>query len=276
MKALIIISILLLAVFFLGCEDETTRYVSSDGAPATPQGVYSITGDERVTIYWLPVQDGDLEEYRVWWSNDDSLYYFMDATTETFYVDDSVTNGITYYYAVSAVDRAGNESDLSYEMVFDTPRSAGINIIIFDYNDNPEGAGFDFSSADSTIPYNSDSADIYLEYDTVQSTYYFHTANDTTGIQDVGYTYDFDEMGYAPEFGWSTSGTVEGILGHTYVIKTGDRHYAKIRVDFIITNPRGLMFDWAYQDAVGNRELAPPHNDEDDNSSNIIDGQLLK
>ncbi len=272
---IIVVSIMLLAVLFLGCEDESTRYVSSDDAPAIPQGVYSITGDEQVTIYWLTVQDADLKEYRVWRSDDDSLYHFIAATTDTFYVDDSVFNGTTYYYAVSSVDRANNESYLSYETVFDTPRSAGENVLLLDFNDNPTSAGFNFS-AGAAVAYDSDSADIYLEYDISQTTYFIHRANDTTKIQDMGFTYSFNEIGYAADSGWSVIGKVEGIQEHTYVVKTGDNHFAKIRIDLLIINPRGIMFDWAYQDAEGNPELAPPHNDEDNSSSNTIDGRLLK
>ena len=48
------------------------------------------------------------------------------STDASRYVDDDVRNGSTYFYAVSAYDYDGNESELSPEQVYDTPRPSGI------------------------------------------------------------------------------------------------------------------------------------------------------
>ncbi|MEO0156993.1 MAG: hypothetical protein ABIL07_07755, partial [candidate division WOR-3 bacterium] len=68
-----------------------------------------------------------------------------------------------------------------------------------------------------------------------------------------GYTASFDEIGYAPDDGWSPTGIVEAIVGHTYVIWTWDNHFAKIRVASL--KPGYVIFDWAYQVDPGNPEL---------------------
>lgn len=273
-RLILVLSLFLIMMMIVGCEDETTKYVTSDYAPAIPQGVYSVTGNGQVTVYWLPVQDDDLKEYGVCRSDDDSLYYLIALTTDTIYVDDSVINGYTYYYAVYSVDQANNESYLSYETVFDTPRPEG-SMFLFDFHSSPTGAGYDFST-NSIVAYDDINADIYLEYDVAQSTHFICKANSSTKIQDMGFTYNFDEISYPADSGWSTIGKVEGILEHTYVIRTWDNHFAKIRVKTIFESPRGLMFDWAYQTATGNRELAPPQQGDDNISSNTIDGRLIK
>ncbi len=276
MRALIITGIALLALIMTGCEKETTRYievpVTVDKAPAVPQGVYSITGDQAVYIYWLPVQDDDLAYYRVWWSPDDDLYELMGTTTDEYYIDNDVDNGVTYFYAVSAVDDAGNESALSYETVFDTPRPDGVTLLT-DFNQVSATSGFDFS-ARARVPYNSIAADIYLEYDDFLGTFFINVGDINTDIQDMGFTYDFDDIGYSPDSGWSAVGWSEVIPDHTYIIWTNNNHFAKIRA-ININGTSSVEFQWAYQTAIGNPELARPQHDED-YLKRTIDGIIIK
>ncbi len=238
------------------CNDHIV-YVNEDVAPPVPQGVYSITRDLAVLLYWLPIDDvnGDFESYVVYRSDfPDTGYWEIGRTTSEYFIDDSVYNGHKYYYAVSSVDVDGNLSDLSYENVFDTPRPQGTNVALFDYNDLPQYAGYDFFN-ELVVDYLAPACDIYLEYFPGDDVYYFNVANVNTDIQDMGYTADFDEISYAPEYGWSKNGWCEVILNHTYVIWTADNHFAKVRVTAI--NSQNVIFDWAYQVAPGNPELKP-------------------
>lgn len=275
MRKLIFAISLVLAVGLVGCDEETTRYIKVDDAPAVPQGVYSITGDEAVYIFWLPVRDADLDYYKIWWSPDDDLYELIGTTQAESFTDTDVVNGTTYYYAVSSVDEAGNESALSYESVFDTPRPEGTKLFLRDFNTLPNDAGFDFSEQ-ATVSYDSVDADIYVEYDTTLETFFVNVGNAMTDIQDMGYTYDFDEIGYAPDtvIGWSAVGWAELIINHTYIIWTSDNHYAKVR-PYNIIGTTGAQFQWAYQGAVGNPELARPQHD-DGFLRRTIDGVLIK
>jgi len=77
------------------------------------------------------------------------------------------------------------------------------------------------------------------------------------GIQDMGYTSEWDNIGYGPPAGWSEPGVVEVILDHTYTILTDDNHYAKMRV-IDIDDDGMVRLQWAYQEDTGNPELAPP------------------
>jgi hypothetical protein len=239
------------------CSDRIIYVYDEDVPPPVPQGVYSITRDHEVLLYWLPVDDvnGDFDMYVVYRSDfADTGYWEIGRTTVESFMDDSVTNGHKYYYAVSSMDVDGNLSDLSYEYVFDTPRPQGTNRALFDYNVLPGYAGYAFAN-DSIVDYQSPFCDIYLEYFSGDDVYYFNVANISTDIQDMGYTADFDEISYAPLYGWSHNGWCEVILNHTYVIWTADNHFAKVRVTAI--NSQNVIFDWAYQVAIGNPELKP-------------------
>lgn len=262
MKTLVILISLSLAIILIGCDNDTeyiTEYVYvDDGPPPVPQGVYSITGDEEVLLYWLPIDDvaADFDIYIVYRSDvdPDTGYWEIGQTTNEFFIDDEVANGHTYYYAISSVDVDGYVSDLSYEYVFDTPRPEGANQSVFDFNAYPQYAGWDLSAV-QTVAYDSPLSDFFLEYYLDHDVFYINVSDIYTDIQDMGYTEDLDEINYSPDTGWSALGWCEVILGHTYIIWTADNHFAKIRVKVI--NESNIVFDWAYQVDPGNPELKP-------------------
>jgi len=266
-KAILILLTLIPGILLFGCDDEREIvYVDEDNPPAPPQGVYTITADEEIYLFWLPVREADVDYYRVWWSDAaDGTYEVFGTTENTEYVDTDVENGTTYYYAVTAVDLAGNESELSYENVFDTPRPEAYDQSISDFVNFPDVAGFDLS-AGMVVPYNSAAADFYVDFDPSLNAFFLNVADTLTDIQDMGYTYDFDEITYAPEFGWSFVGWVEVIVGHTYVIWTRDDHFAKVRVTYAdYDNSDNIIFDWAYQTSAvdpGRMELSRPQKND--------------
>ncbi len=265
MKTTLIIFSLILAVAIVGCEKTTTKYVTVDVAPAVPQGLYSITADLAVYLFWLPVRESDLAGYKVYRSANDTDFFLIGNTAKNKedFVDSDVQNGTTYYYAVTAYDLAGNESALSYESVFDTPRPEGTALVLADFNYYPIISGYDFSTY-TVLPWNNVNADFYVEYfeGTTDSVFYINVTNGFTDIQDMGYTGSFDDISYAPTLGWSKVGWCELILGHTYIIWTKDNHFAKLRVTNV-SEPTSVRFDWGYQTATGNPELARPQHDAD-------------
>lgn len=236
----------------LGCYDEVV-YQPDVEPPAVPRGVQSITGDDEVILSWYPNAENDLAGYRVYRGYSESGDYYRIATTSAVsFVDRDVTNGRTYYYAVSAYDANDNESDLSYDLVFDTPRPQGRGVRLLDFNVVPAAAGYDFHTF-RTQHFQAATADIYFEYHAASGGQFINVANTLTDIQDMGFTESFDDVGYAPQDGWSPLGYVECIAGHTYIVWTDDDHYSKIRV--VAANQQFVEFDWAYQIAAGNREL---------------------
>ncbi len=269
MKKIILTSLALLVLIALvGCEErKVIQYVEVDEDPARPQGVYSVTADEAVYIYWLQVQDNDLHHYRIWYSSSAAgVYENIGTSPDESYIDYDVYNGVTYYYAISAVDQAGNESELSYETVYDTPRPERYNQDLYENVNFASISGFNLSATGEVVPYNSVTADIYIDYDAGLEAFFINAADVDTDIQDMGYTEDFDEIGYAPSDGWSYVGWTEVIVGHTYIVWTRDDHFAKIRVtDADYTNFEYITFDWGYQTSTtdpGRMELSRPQHDE--------------
>jgi hypothetical protein len=258
-KVLLILAVLAgLVLIFVSCEKKVYVYEPDTTPPSSPKGLYSVTGDRSVTIYWERNDEKDFSKYRIYWSLDPhSAFTFLASTTLPWYDDINLTNGTTYYYIVTAVDFSGNESDNS-KMIYDTPRPEGFSYSLFDKAIYPRVAGIYFKAPQGLfiVPWDSSACDIYL--DKVAGTFYLNTTNKSdvwNDIQDMGYTNDLDEITYAPGTGWSDLGYVEVIAGHTYVIWTWDYHYAKLRV----TNKFAdyIEFEWAYQTAVDNPELKP-------------------
>lgn len=251
------------AVFILGgCGDEVYIVRPDHAPPSVPKGIYSITGDEAVYLFWEANDERDFKEYRVYRCEDGDDYWERIATTrENEYVDWPLKNGFTYLYAVTARDRDGNESDFS-DIAFDTPRPEGSGEIIHDYHRYPNVSGYDFSKYEVTHCDDEDT-DIYLDYDDYYGVYFLCARDEATDIQDFGYTDDLDDVSWSPGEGWSKVGWVEVILGHTYIIWTRDNHFAKLRVTGFVFS-YGIAFDWAYQVDPGNHELAPRPQHADD------------
>ena len=240
--------------FVAGCEDENPVVV--DTPPFPPDGVFSITGDGVASIYWNANWEDDLAGYAVYRSTTDpGPYFFIDevAASETFYDDTDVVNGETWYYAVTAFDRAGQESELSRESVFDTPRPEGFGLVLVELGQDPSRAGYDFSSL-SGIPQAAalGTTDIFFES---AGGVQFLRAKVGVDIQDYGLI-DLPYVDYAPETGWSPTGQAEAIIGHSYIVRITSGqgiNYAKLAVKAVASST--VTLDWAYQVVVGNPEL---------------------
>ncbi|HEX5132069.1 MAG TPA: hypothetical protein VFX92_06240 [Candidatus Krumholzibacteria bacterium] len=244
--------------FVAGCKNDGP-VVAADPAPFPPDGVFSITGDGVVSIYWNANWEDDLGGYAVYRSttNPGPYFYLGEVPTDqTYYDDTDVVNGETWFYAVTAFDRAGNESELSLETVFDTPRPEGTGLVLVELGQDPSRAGYDFSSL-SGLPQAAalGTTDIYFES---QSGARFLRAKTGVDIQDYGLI-DLVYVDWAPDTGWSPSGQAEAIEGHSYIVRIldgqGDFNMAKVQVKAVTTTTATL--DWAYQAVENNPELAP-------------------
>lgn len=265
------IGILTVAILGLGtmisCNE--SKIVEVDAVPQPPQGVFSVTGDGSVTINWNGPYEKDLDYFRVYRSNSATTGYVeigvRDAQANPNlnllkynFVDNNPVNGTTYYYAVSSVDNSGQESDLSAEEVFDTPRPQG-TVQLYSKFVDPTRAGFDLSTH-LTVNSSSTVADFFVDdvTNSTDTTLFLNAEDIQTNIQDVGYTDSFGDIGYAVSNGWSNLGYVEVITGHTYLIWTRDNHFAKVRVTSFNRLAGTVNLEWAYQTDPNNMELAPP------------------
>jgi hypothetical protein len=223
--------------------------------PAPPTGIQVINGDNRVDLSWLNNHEGDLAGYNIYYSTSyDGKYYLLGSSVNNYYIDNGASNGVLNYYAVTAYDESGNESDLSKDVAYATPRPEGFNQTIFDYIQFPKTAGYSFSNY-SVVAYNDSLTDFYFE--NYNGKFYLDVYTDTD-ILDAGPTNDIYDVAFAPTSGWSPTKDTTATIGHTYIIWTWDNHYAKVRVKNI-TNER-MVFDWAYQLVSGNTQLKPSAN----------------
>jgi len=257
-----LIIVIFISTLILGCDEDLGIYVDNI-PPDTPTSIKTLTGDNMVEISWKPVFNSDLSGYAVYWSDSyNGKYELIGTTAETRLIDYEASNGITTYYAVAAYDHNGNESELSYDVAYDTPRPEGFDNRIYDFLNYPHISAYNFASYQLTA-FNSDYADFFFEND--NGTFYLNVWEDTD-IQNMGLTFDIYDITAAPLIGWvdmipdANVKYVRALVGHTYVIWTWDNHFAKIRISSI-SNDR-LTFDWAYQIAEGNTELKIYRNSE--------------
>jgi hypothetical protein len=255
--------ILGLAVMMTGCNDNNSSpSVIPPTAPidvtppAAPRGVFSVTGDGGVTLHWLANTEFDVAGYRVYEAdcpNGPSCPYLrVGSTGATTFVVGPLSNGVTKFFAVAAVDQSGNESDLSYENVMDTPRPAGTDLALSEATAAPALAGYDFS-AYLVRPWDDPNTDVY--YQLVGGVALMVCPFIDTDIQDAGYASTLDAVDFAPLAGWAASGTVELIPGHCYLVRIGSTsvNYGKFRVTSLSAGQ--VVLDWAYQIDPNNREL---------------------
>ena len=114
-----------------------------------------LEGDEQVRLNWADVADDDFIHYRVYRGTERGVYGetpLADGLTESQYVDTDVVNGVTYYYAVTAVFTGDKESNPSTERAATpmdpllvppgAPRGfravAGIEEVLLEWADNTE------------------------------------------------------------------------------------------------------------------------------------------
>lgn len=268
------------------CGSDTTTVVDLS-PPSIPAGVSSITGDGAVYVRWVPNKESDLAGYRIWWDGDgdeefdelavigefeDGVYQDNGTPTAS---DDFLEfadvlgyeyNGTYNSYAISAYDVAGNESGLSWEYVVDVPRPEGSGLRLEDRRAFPQLAGYDLSSLSSQAqPWDDLSTDLWFEFDG-QAVARLGVPANFVRILDAGFHgYNgfggLDGVDYAPSTGWSVTGMVEAIAGHTYVLRIrngvsfgADDFYAKVWLEGFEAG--GALLWWAYQEVPGERQFS--------------------
>ena len=88
--------------------------------PSSAQNVYGA----NVTLAWDPNPDSNLAGYKVYYGYASGSYSFMvDVGNRTSLTISGLEAGRTYYFAATAYGPAGEESDLSDELRYDTPQA---------------------------------------------------------------------------------------------------------------------------------------------------------
>jgi hypothetical protein len=256
MKKLLLLTAILLNLFFLqSCSiNDPNHHNNYDNTPpAPPTGIQVTNGDNKAELTWINNHESDLAGYNIYYSTSyDGKYALIGTTSTNYFLDDGAKNGVLNYYAVTAFDESGNESNLSKDVAYATPRPQGLNQSIFDRAKFPNTSGYSFSTY-SVVAYNDSLTDFYFQ--NYNGKLYLDIYDDTE-ILDAGPTNSISDVAFAPTTGWSSTDSISAILGHTYIILTWDNHYAKIRINNIINNDR-IIFDWAYQLVPGETQLKP-------------------
>ena len=248
----ILLTLPFLLLTLIACDDHQPDVIHVDDIPPLPPvGIVSISLDNAVELQWYENQEPDVAGYKIYLSNRyDGVYEPIGNTRTASFIDRAAVNGVTAYYAVTAYDYEGNESELSRDVVYDTPRPEGRDVSLWDRFFQPDRSGYDFSEYTVTH-FDTDRTDFFFEI--TDNGIPYLVVWDDSEIQDMGYTKTLDEITAAPTEGWNPTGDALAVRGHTYVIKTFDGHFAKIRI--VSLSPDAILFDWAYQVARGNPEL---------------------
>ena len=94
-----------------------SRTGSDDQPPRAPNGVTGSAGAGNVFLFWNENPESDLQGYNVYRSRCAAGPYRdkvnREPVSDPEYMDTGVDEEVSYTYAVTAVDRSGNESSLS-------------------------------------------------------------------------------------------------------------------------------------------------------------------
>ncbi|MFA4814857.1 MAG: fibronectin type III domain-containing protein [Candidatus Gracilibacteria bacterium] len=112
----------------------SAEIIDTSTLPSTVEGLAVIPGDGEVTLTWdAATDDTGVEGYYVYVGllsvvDEGGSYTFpsSDAGNATTYTVENLSNGVTYYFAVTAYDADGNESEFYSNEVEATPESSEI------------------------------------------------------------------------------------------------------------------------------------------------------
>jgi len=234
-------------------------------------GVTSISRDGQVTLLWDEPKEGvTISLFKISRGRSiadlDSIG-IVDVNYNS-YEDEQVSNGTTYVYAISAFDHRWNESGISFDVAYDTPRPEGYDLTLnYNHEDSINSLnGINFSR----YLYGSSGMVTYAAQDPETDIYYMYVLNAETHKTHYFYCYDigtkikyFDEptsslqdVDNGLEGSWDIDGIIEVTDSlNSYIVLTKDNHYAHIRITSIAES--SLTLDWAYQMQAGNPQLKP-------------------
>jgi len=90
--------------------------------PPTPVLTNLQLEEQKVHLYWNEVNSLDLEGYKIYYGTSSRNYEkIVDVGRVNDYIVSDLSEGLTYYFAITSNDSSGNESDFSNEMNEDIP-----------------------------------------------------------------------------------------------------------------------------------------------------------
>ncbi|MBP7652450.1 hypothetical protein KA977_03445, partial [Candidatus Dependentiae bacterium] len=166
-------------------------------APDKPENLNGTAGVEQMSLSWSSVKQLDLNGYNVYRKEDTGSFTLLVSLNKTtVYTDRDLRTDVTYYYYVTSVDTAGNQSlssDSVYGQPFETPppatptgftAQAGNQQVTFQWNQNTESDLKGYKLYYKTYPASSDKPYILVD----SMTYITGTIYVDTGLSN-GETY---------------------------------------------------------------------------------------
>ncbi len=237
-----------------------------------PLGLTSTTLNQAIHLQWddnaVTSSIATFDYYRVYSSAYSSAkgtceapWFFEGSTVSDAFLVANLPNGESRCFAVSAVSVEGQESTWSNARL-DTPRSDAKSVLVYVAETKSDSAAFLFNDetpkilgviapatradADFTLSRHGDGT-VWLTPARVGSTVRLYQA---TPVPDLSSIDRAPLSGYA-----STSLQVTPGLAYVFQLQETDgTHFGVMRVQFVTND--FIVFDWAYQDGVGNAELA--------------------
>jgi len=175
--------------------------------PAPPTGLSATAGDASVSLDWNDNGEPDFDSYRVLRSTTSGTGYgeIASGITASAYVDNGVTNGVTYYYVVRAEDTSGNVSGNSNEASA-TPSGGGgggPQVLFSDgfESGNFSAGGWTIQNGDSFISTGADRTGAYGAR--IRRTSWIERAVSTAGYSSIQLAYSRRTSGMdSGEFLW--------------------------------------------------------------------------
>lgn len=283
MKTIFAVCGMLVLLLIGGCSEKEEVVAPSELPP--PLGLSSITGDEKITLFWwCSNYEDDLNGYRIYYTEGeyegdpvesipgqfvqiDSIEVDAPCAGQQWVDIEELENGVTYSFLVVASMDEWSKTSHGSNIIEDTPRdeSTGEDTI-YAYQYDQKKAGFklsDFSTVDctdldvNTYDTPSGDGDIMCErFDPAAGMRAWIDGINGGKVQDIGYMNDWDDADEAPIDGYAEPGhSIEVLMGHVYAVRTGDNYYAKIQVTGIDEEGYNwIRFKAAYQPDPGNRE----------------------
>jgi len=109
------------APFYESDDSEIVEILTKDVFPPdAPVGLIAIAGEDYISLSWDVNSEKDLAGYRIWRKREGEYEYMLltpDLIEENVYNDTAIEKNIRYYYAITALDVCGNESNKSKEAI---------------------------------------------------------------------------------------------------------------------------------------------------------------
>jgi hypothetical protein len=237
-----------------------------------PLGLTSTSLNRAVFLAWddnaVESTIATFDHYRVYSSAYSSAkavceapWYFEGSTVSDAFLVGNLPNGEARCFAVSAISADGHESTWSNARL-DTPRSDAKNVLVYAAEVKADSSAFLFNDETPKL-LGVIAASTRADADFVVSRHADGTiwlaparAGSMVRLYQSTAVSELSVVDRAPLSGYDAA-PLEALPGLAYVFQvqeTDGTHYGVLRVQYVTSD--FIVFDWAYQDGVGNAELS--------------------